>query len=99
MNNILPNGTELRDLLSNSFLTTAHINKLLKDKGIVTQNSDKNASFPIYMSLLLSPEEFIYLYEKNTENRKSLSNKMACTGTCCDGTDSYASCFAEGISK
>ena len=44
MNNILPNGTELRDLLSNSFLTTAHINKLLKDKGIVTQNSDKNAS-------------------------------------------------------
>ncbi len=70
MNNILPNGTELRDLLSNSFLTTAHINKLLKDKGIVTQNSDKNASFPIYMSLLLSPEEFIYLYEKNTEKEE-----------------------------
>lgn len=70
MNNILPNGTELRDLLSNSFLTTTYINRLLQDKGIITQNSDKNASFPIYMSLLLSPQEFIYLYEKNTEKEE-----------------------------
>ncbi|SFD37850.1 GapS4b family protein [Flavobacterium phragmitis] len=70
MNNILPNGTELRDLLSQSFLTTNHINKLLKEKGIITQNSDKNATFPIYMSLLLSPEEFTYLYEKNSEKEE-----------------------------
>ncbi|RVT74442.1 hypothetical protein EOD40_13100 [Flavobacterium sufflavum] len=70
MNNILPNGTELRDLLSNSFLTTTHINRLLKSKGIITQNSDKNASFPIYMSLLLSPDEFNYLNEQNTEKEE-----------------------------
>lgn len=70
MNNILPNGTELRDLLSNSFLTTSYLNKLLQDKGIITQNSDKNASFPIYMSLLLSREEFIYLYERNNEKEE-----------------------------
>lgn len=70
MNNILPNGTELRDLLSNSFLTPTYINLLLKEKGIITQNSDKNASFPIYMSLLLSPDEFNYLYEKNLEKEE-----------------------------
>lgn len=70
MNNILPNGTELRDLLSQSFLTTSHINMLLKDKGIITQNSDKNSTFPIYMSLLLSPDEFNYLHEKNTEKEE-----------------------------
>lgn len=70
MNKILPNGTELRDLLSNSFLTTTQINNLLKDKGIITQNSDKNAYFPIYMSLLLSPDEFNYLNEQNTEKEE-----------------------------
>lgn len=70
MNNILPNGTELRDLLSHSFLTTSHTNKLLREKGIITQNSDRNAIFPIYMSLLLSPNEFNYLYEKNTEKEE-----------------------------
>ena len=78
MNNILPNGTELRDLLSNSFLTNSHINKLLREKGIITQNSDKNATFPIYMSLLLSPNEFNYLYEKNTEKeeKKKITNAI-----------------------
>ncbi|MCH4829159.1 hypothetical protein [Flavobacterium columnare] len=70
MNDILPNGTEIRDLLSNSFLTTTHINKLLKEKRIITQNTDKNTSFPIYMSLLLSPNEFNYLYEKNSDKEE-----------------------------
>jgi hypothetical protein len=70
MNNILPNGTEIRDLLTESFLTTTQINGLLKDKGIITQNSDKNVMFPIYMSLLLSPVEFNYLYEKNMDKEE-----------------------------
>jgi hypothetical protein len=70
MNNILPNGTELRDLLSNSVLTTSHIHRLLRDKGIIAQNSDKNSAFPIYMSLLLSPPEFNYLSEKNSEKEE-----------------------------
>lgn len=76
MNNILPNGTELRDLLTNSFLTTTHLNNLLKTKGIITQNKDRNASIPIYMSLILSPIEFESLNEKNNVKEEKEKSKL-----------------------
>ncbi|MFD0700305.1 MULTISPECIES: hypothetical protein [Myroides] len=70
MNNILPFGNELKDLLSESYITEAFLSKILREKGIIVQNNDKNSSFPILMSLLLSPNEFRLLQERNEEKEQ-----------------------------
>jgi hypothetical protein len=61
---ILPYGEQLRSLLSNSLISPSELKSLLRDKGIFVCDPVKENTIPILTSMLLSPEEFDILKEK-----------------------------------
>jgi hypothetical protein len=74
---ILPYGNDLRDLLSRSQITTSEMNRLLRRKGVYLADPTKENIVPILSCILLSPDEFDYLKEKqntNEDKEKRVSN-------------------------
>lgn len=66
---ILPQGDTIRQLLVKSNITNANINSLLREKGIFLGQNQKNNSVPLIMKSIISPKDFLELYEtqKNKE--------------------------------
>ena len=60
----LPVGNELREMIASSFLSATHLNELLNLKGVFIDVNEKNKSIPILTTLILSPNEFDFLAEK-----------------------------------
>lgn len=63
MNNIIPQGDVLRQLLAKSSTSEANINSLLREKGVFLSVGDKNVSVPLLMKSIISPKDFFFLSE------------------------------------
>ncbi len=69
---ILPHGEALRELISQSFITSNDLRTLLRKKGIFINRNNKELSVPLLMTCLLSPEEFDFLREKQITKEDTL---------------------------
>ena len=63
MNNIIPQGDVLRQLLAKSSTSETSINSLLREKGVFLSVGDKNVSVPLLMKSIISPKDFFFLSE------------------------------------
>lgn len=73
LNDFLPHGVMLRDLLRDSHVTEGDLRSMLYSRGIYTQLSDKDGTIPLLMTCLLSSSEFNLLRAKHftrEDNRK-----------------------------
>lgn len=75
LNNFLPHGVMLRDLLRDSQVTEGDIKSILRTRGIYVQASDKEVTIPILMNCLLSSQEFNLLRDKHFSREDSLKHK------------------------
>ncbi|WP_139958347.1 GapS4b family protein [Flavicella sediminum] len=55
---IIPFGEYLRGFVNQKYITSAELNRILKERGIFALNSDKEFTVPLLQTLLLSPSEF-----------------------------------------
>ncbi|MEK5258680.1 hypothetical protein MKY75_05520 [Paenibacillus sp. FSL L8-0663] len=65
LNDYLPHGTMLRDLLRDSQVTEGDVKEILRNRGIYIQGSDKSLTIPILMTCLLNSSEFNLLRNKH----------------------------------
>lgn len=75
LNDYLPHGTMLRDLLRDSQVTEGDIKELLRNRGIYIQDSDKTLTIPILMTCLLSSSEFNLLRDKHIKREDFLKHR------------------------
>jgi hypothetical protein len=73
----LPQGDYIRQLLVKSNISTSNINSLLKEKGVFLGNNEKNNSVPLLMKTIVSPEDFIGLYETQKTKEDATKFKTA----------------------
>ncbi|WDV47873.1 hypothetical protein PV797_09310 [Clostridiaceae bacterium M8S5] len=76
---LLPYGSDLKPLLSTSFITDSELKKLLFNRGVFISNNQKNITIPLLTTTLLSPKEFDKLREMQStkeENIKKRSQQM-----------------------
>ncbi|ELY1978869.1 hypothetical protein FPG87_09960 [Flavobacterium psychrophilum] len=74
---ILPQGDRIRQLLTKSNVTNANINNLLREKGVFLGQNEKNNSVPILMKTIVSPEEFIELYQTQKSKEDTIKFRTA----------------------
>lgn len=73
----LPYGNSLRELITQSYISAFELKRTLKQRGVFTNYSDKESNVPVLMSLLLSPQEFENLREKqNTKEDNIKTNSF-----------------------
>lgn len=75
LNDYLPHGTMLRDLLRDSQVTEGDIKEILRNRGIYIQDSDKTLTIPILMTCLLSSSEFNLLRDKHIKRDDFLKHR------------------------
>lgn len=75
LNDFLPHGVMLRDLLRDSQITEGDIKSILRSRGIYVQQSDKELTIPLLMNCLLSSNEFNLLRDKHFTREDSLKHK------------------------
>ncbi|MCE3238738.1 MAG: hypothetical protein K0R24_1719 [Gammaproteobacteria bacterium] len=68
----LPYGNSLRELVSQSYISAFELKRTLRQRGIFLNYSDKETSIPVLMSLLLSPQEFETLREKQNTKEDNI---------------------------
>ena len=77
----IPSGEMMRDLASQTYISEADVKTILRERGIFTPNNQKERTITILSCLLLSPNEFELLIERQTikeDNLKSAgSGKIA----------------------
>lgn len=83
-NQILPYGNELRDLLSRSQITASEMNKLLRMKGVYISEPNKENLIPVLSSILLSPNEFDYLRERQKTREDTIKRSSSPPLKCSD---------------
>lgn len=66
----LPIGESLRAMISQSFLTSGILKKILNDKGVFIDENDKNKSVPLLMTTILSPKEFRELVDNQVKKEE-----------------------------
>lgn len=73
----LPYGNSLRELVSQSYISAFELKRTLRQRGVFINQADKESSIPVLMSLLLSPQEFENLREKqNTKEDNIKTNSF-----------------------
>lgn len=92
---ILPQGDRIRQLLTKSNISNANINSLLREKGVFLGQNEKNNSIPILMKTIVSPEEFIELYE--TQKSKEDTIKFRTATIKCNKSIELSDIFSENI--
>ncbi len=75
LNDYLPHGTMLRDLLRDSQVSEGDIKDILRNRGIYIQDSDKAVTIPILMTCLLSSSEFNLLRDKHIKREDFLKHR------------------------
>lgn len=78
---ILPYGNELQSILNNTNISDYDFSTILKNKGIYTSSNSREATFPIFASILISPSEYDLLKEKQKtkdEKEKKRSGSIEC---------------------
>ncbi|MCY0970277.1 GapS4b family protein [Chryseobacterium wangxinyae] len=76
---ILPYGEQLRGFANQKYITTAELNRILRERGIFSLTSDKDFTVPLLQTLLLSPKEFDKIRESfstREDNRKVNSSDI-----------------------
>ena len=74
---ILPQGDTIRQLLVKSNITNANINSLLRDKGVFLGQNQKNNSVPLIMKSIISPKDFIELYETQKTKEETVKYRTS----------------------
>lgn len=94
LNSLLPYGETMRPLVKSSSLTDSDLKFLLQKRGVFKQNTAKNETLPLILTLLLSPKEFEIL--KNRQHIKESNVKHHSTQAEWIGGDkSLASVFID----
>ncbi|MHA3046415.1 GapS4b family protein [Riemerella anatipestifer] len=75
--NILPQGDLIRQLLIKSNITNANINSLLREKGVFLGQNQKNNSVPLIMKSIISPKDFIELYETQKTKEEAIKYRTS----------------------
>lgn len=91
----LPQGDQIRQLLTKSNITTANINTLLKEKGVFLGHSEKNNSVPLLTKSIISPNDFEELY--STQKTKEDSEKYQTASIKCIKDFDLSEVFEEKI--
>lgn len=63
-NIILPNGDNLKTLLSQSKISKAEVKSILRQRGVFVSSDEKSSTVPLLIKTLISPREFNELTEK-----------------------------------
>lgn len=81
----IPSGEMIRELANQSYISEADIKAIIRQRGIVTPNQQKDRTVSILSCLLLSPIEFDILVERQSIKEDSLksagSGKIALSDT------------------
>ncbi|MCT4509161.1 MAG: hypothetical protein N4A48_10500 [Tepidibacter sp.] len=72
---LLPYGSDLKPLLSASFITEAELKKLLFNRGVYISNTQKNIIIPLLTTTLLSPREFDKLREMQSSKEEIIKKR------------------------
>lgn len=74
---ILPQGDTIRQLLVKSNITNANINSLLREKGVFLGQNLKNNSVPLIMKSIISPKDFLELYETQKTKEETVKYRTS----------------------
>lgn len=74
---LLPQGDYIRQLLVKSNITNANINLLLREKGVFLGQNQKNNSVPLIMKSIISPKDFIELYETQKTKEETVKYRTS----------------------
>lgn len=74
---ILPQGDYIRQLLVKSNITNSNINLLLRGKGVFLGQNQKNNSVPLIMKSIISPKDFIELYETQKTKEEKIKYRTS----------------------
>jgi hypothetical protein len=94
-NEFLPQGDMIRQLLTNTNISNSNITMLLREKGVFLGNSEKNISIPLLMKSIVSPSDFMELYE--TQKIKEDSVKFRTATIKCIEEVKLSDVFAQNI--
>lgn len=75
----IPFGESIRGFANQQFISTAEINRILRERGIFALNQGKDYTTPILQTLLLSPKEFDELadaYRYREDSFKTISREI-----------------------
>lgn len=90
---ILPQGDLIRQLLVKSNVTESNINSILREKGVFLGRNEKNNSVPLLMKSVISPQDYLLLYE--TQKTKEESMKYRTSSIKCKSDFDFANIFEE----
>ena len=79
----IPFGEAIRGFANQQYISAAEINRILRNRGIFTLNTDKDYTLPILQTLLLSPKEFDEIreaYRYREDNYKTVSREISWDG-------------------
>ena len=74
---ILPQGDYIRQLLVKSNVTNSNINILLREKGVFLGQSQKNNSIPLIMKSIISPKDYIDLYDTQKSKEETIKYRTS----------------------
>lgn len=77
MKHLLPQGDNIRQLLAKSNITDSNINSLLREKGVFLGRNIKNDSVPLLMKSIISPNDFIELYQTQKTKEENLKYRTS----------------------
>lgn len=92
---ILPQGDYIRQLLVKSNITNYNINSLLREKGVFLGHTQKNNSVPLLMKSIISPKDFLELYE--TQKTKEETVKYRTSSINCNKDFDFTDIFDNTI--
>lgn len=71
VSNMLPFGVTIRPLLVQSCLTDSDLNNMLRERGVFVGNVDKQNLVPLIMKMVMSPDEFETLFERQKSKEEA----------------------------
>jgi len=80
VNKHIPFGATLQDVLNHPSLTDTKLKYLLRSRGVFVEDSKNNDTYPLLLSMILSPHEFEFIKENirgKELNQKILSRPLA----------------------
>lgn len=75
----IPFGESIRGFANQQFISSAEINRILRDRGVFALNQEKDYTTPILQTLLLSPKEFdelVEAYRYREDSFKTISREI-----------------------
>ncbi len=75
----IPFGESIRGFANQQFISSAEINRILRERGIFALNQEKDYTTPILQTLLLSPKEFdelVEAYRYREDSFKTISREI-----------------------